>query len=132
MNEFLKKELADLQLFADPFEEFKSGSRADGWTASFVRKGEEISIQRESNGAIRKLAGPGQQRYRNFKGLLVSETFANLERLASCPDASHRESCRSGYRMPETILAGRGRDPSERRPRRAPDVRSRLRHAGTV
>ena len=83
MNELLKKELADLQLFADPFEEFKSGSRADGWTASFVRKGEEISIQRESSGAIRKLAGPGQQRYRNFKGLLVSETFANLERLAS-------------------------------------------------
>ena len=83
MNELLKKELADLQLFADPFEEFKSGSRADGWTASFVRKGEEVSIQRESNGAIRTLAGPEQQRYRNFKGLLVSETFANLERLAS-------------------------------------------------
>ena len=83
MNELLRKELVDLQLFADPFEEFKSGSRADGWTASFVRKGEEVSIQRESNGAIRTLAGPGQPRYRSFKGLLVSEAFANLERLAS-------------------------------------------------
>ena len=83
MNELLKKELADLQLFADPFEEFKTVPRADGWTASFVRKGEEIAIQRESNGAIRTLAGPGQPRYRSFKGLLVSETFANLERLAS-------------------------------------------------
>ena len=83
MNEHLKKELADLQLFADPFEEFKSRPQADGWTASFVRKGEEISIQRESNGAIRTLSGPGQTRYRNLKGLLVSETFANLERLAS-------------------------------------------------
>ena len=83
MNEHLKKELADLQLFADPFEEFKSRPHADGWTASFVRKGEEISIQRESNGAIRTLAGPGQPIYRNLKGLLVSETFANLERLAS-------------------------------------------------
>ena len=83
MNELLGKELADLQLFADPFEEFKSGPRADGWTASFVRKGEEISILREPNGAIRTLAGPGQRIYRNFKGLLVSETFANLERLAS-------------------------------------------------
>ena len=83
MNELLRKELADLQLFADPFEEFKSGSRADGWTASFVRKGEEVSIQRESNGVIRTLAGPGQPRYRNFKGLLVSEAFANLHRLAS-------------------------------------------------
>ena len=28
-------------------------------------------------------SGPGQPRYRNLKGLLVSETFANLERLAS-------------------------------------------------
>ena len=83
MNEHLKEELADLQLFADPFEEFKNGSRADGWTASFIRKGEEVSIQRDANGAIRTLAGPGQQNYRNFKGLLVSETFANLERLAS-------------------------------------------------
>ena len=83
MKELLRKELADLQLFADPFEEFKSGSRADGWTASFVRKGEEVSIQRESNGAIRTLAGPGQPRYRNFKGLLVSEAFANLHRLAN-------------------------------------------------
>ena len=82
MNDFLRRELMDLQLFADPFEEFKSGSRADGWTASFVRKGEEVSIQRESNGAIRTLAGPGQRKYRNLKGLLASETFANLEHLA--------------------------------------------------
>lgn len=83
MNEPLRKELADLQLFADPFEEFKRKPQADGWTASFVRKGEEVSIQREANGAIRTLAGPGQPKYRNFKGLLVSEAFANLERLAS-------------------------------------------------
>ena len=82
MNELLRKELADLQLFADPFEEFRGGSRADGWTASFIRKGEEVSIQREPNGAIRTLAGPGQRKHRNFKGLIVSETFANLERLA--------------------------------------------------
>ena len=83
MNEHLEKELADLQLFADPFEEFERRPRADGWTASFIRKGEEVSIQREANGAIRTLAGPGQRNYRNFKGLLVSGTFANLERLAS-------------------------------------------------
>ena len=83
MNEILSKELADLRLFADPFEGFRSGPRADGWTASFIRKGEEISIQRESTEAIRKLVGPGQPKYRNFKGLLVSETFANLERLAN-------------------------------------------------
>ena len=82
MDDLLSRELADLQLFADPFEEFKCALRSDGWKASFVRKGEEIAIQRESNGAIRTLAGPGQPRYRNLKGLLVAETFANLALLA--------------------------------------------------
>ena len=83
MNDLLNKELADLQLFADPFEAFTSAPGVDGWTADFVRKGEDIALQRESNGAIRTLVGPGQRRYRSFRGLLVSETFANLERLAS-------------------------------------------------
>ena len=83
MNDLLARELGDLQLFADPFEEFTSAPRAHGWTARFVRKGEEIALRRESDGAIRTLAGPGQPKYRNLKGLLVSETFANLERLAS-------------------------------------------------
>ena len=83
MNDLLNNELADLQLFADPFEAFDSLPGVDGWKANIVRKGEDIAIQRESNGAIRTLAGPGQRRYRSFKGLLVSETFANLERLAS-------------------------------------------------
>ena len=83
MNDLLNNELADLQLFADPFEAFESLPGVDGWKANFVRKGEDIAIQRESNGAIRTLVGPGQRRYRSFKGLLVSETFANLERLAS-------------------------------------------------
>ena len=83
MNDLLNNELADLQLFADPFEAFDSLPGVDGWKANFVRKGEDIAIQRESNGAIRTLVGPGQRRYRSFKGLLVGETFANLERLAS-------------------------------------------------
>ena len=83
MNDLLNNELADLQIFADPFEAFGSVPGADGWTANFVRMGEDIALQRKSNGAIRKLIGPGQAKYRSFKGLLVSETFANLERLAS-------------------------------------------------
>ena len=83
MNDHLTRELADLQLFADPFEEFMSTQGEGGWTARFVRKGDEIALKRESDGAIRRQAGPGQPRYRNLKGLLVSETFANLERLAS-------------------------------------------------
>ena len=83
MNEILTKELSDIQLFADPFEEFKKTVNKDGWTASFTRKGHEIVLQRESNGVLRTLSGPGQQQYRNVKGLLVSDTFADLERLAS-------------------------------------------------
>ena len=83
MDELLARELSDLQLFADPFEDFQTQSRAGGWTARFVRKGEEIAIERHSDGSLRTLAGPGQRKYRNLKGLLVSDTFANLERLAS-------------------------------------------------
>ena len=83
MNDVLKEELSDLQLFADPFEEFKSALNDDGWTASLVRKGEEIALRREANGVIRTLSGPEQRQYRSLRGLLVSEPFANLERLAS-------------------------------------------------
>ena len=83
MNEILNEELADLRHFADPFEEFTSSLAADGWTARLVRKGEEIALRREPNGVIRTLSGPGQQQYRSLRGLLVSEVFANLERLAS-------------------------------------------------
>ena len=82
MSEILEKEIADLQLFADPFDGFEPELQADGWTATFVRKGEEISIRREPDGTIRTLAGPGQPIYRNFKGLLVSKPFADLPRLA--------------------------------------------------
>ncbi len=83
MNDFLKDELADLRLFADPFEKFRGSLTADGWKANLVRKGEEIALQREPNGVIRTLSGPGQRHYRSLDALLVSETFANLERLAS-------------------------------------------------
>ena len=83
MSKILKEELEDLRLFADPFENFTTSSNADGWTATLVRKGEEIALQREPDGVIHRLSGPGQQKYRTFKGLLVGETFANLERLAS-------------------------------------------------
>ena len=83
MNDVLRDELADLQLFADPFEEFRSSLAPDGWTASLVRNGEEVAVQREPNGVVRTLSGPGQGQYRSLRGLLVSEAFANLGRLAS-------------------------------------------------
>ena len=83
MKASLLEEIEDLQLFADPFEEFTKSLESNGWTANFVRKGEEIAVRRESDGTIRTLRGPGQRKYRNLKGLLVSEVFANLERLAS-------------------------------------------------
>ena len=104
MNDVLREELEDLQLFADPFEVFTKSPNGDGWTAKFVRKGEEIAVRREADGAINMLRtrpasaalhtvrgrgavsmlrGPGQRRYRNLKGLLVGEAFADLGRLAS-------------------------------------------------
>ena len=83
MKEVLVQELEDLQLFADPFEEFQKSLTTSAWTATFVRKGAEIAIRREAGGAIRVLRGPGQRHYRSLKGLLVSETFADLGRLAS-------------------------------------------------
>ena len=83
MKNSLLEEIEDLQLFADPFEEFTKLLESNEWTANFVRKGEEIAVRRESDGTIRTLRGPGQRKYRNLKGLLVSEAFANLKRLAS-------------------------------------------------
>ena len=83
MRDNLREELEDLQLFADPFEEFRDSPNPGGWTASFVRKGDEIALRRESDGTIRTLRGPGQRKYRSLKGLLVSEVFANVGRLAS-------------------------------------------------
>lgn len=83
MKDVLQEEIADLQLFADPFEVFQSSLNDGGWTATFVRKGEEVAVRRDADGAISTLRGPGQPRYRHLKGLLVSEAFANLGRLAS-------------------------------------------------
>ena len=83
MKDVLQEEVADLQLFADPFEVFQSSLNDGGWTATFVRKGEEVAVRRDADGAISTLRGPGQPRYRSLKGLLVSEAFADLGRLAS-------------------------------------------------
>ena len=83
MNDTLIKEIEDLQVFADPFEEFRKTIGAGGWSANFVRRGEEIALRRDSDGSIKTMRGPGQRKYRNFKGLLISETFANLRRLAN-------------------------------------------------
>ena len=83
MNDVLREEIEDLRLFADPFEAFTPSPSAGGWKAAFVRKGEEIAVRRDEDGVITTLRGPGQPRYRNLKGLLVSPAFANLERLAS-------------------------------------------------
>ena len=83
MNDVLREEIDDLRLFADPFERFTESSNGGGWTATFVRKGEEIAIRRDAGGAISTLRGPGQRTYRSLKSLLVGEAFANLARLAS-------------------------------------------------
>lgn len=82
MNDVLREEIDDLRLFADPFEAFTHSPSAGEWKAAFVRKGEEIALRRGADGTVTTLRGPGQPRYRNLKGLLVSEAFANLARLA--------------------------------------------------
>ena len=82
MNDVLREEIDDLRLFADPFEGFSTSSNGGGWTATFVRKGEEIAIRRDAGGAIRTLRGSEQRTYRGLKSLLVGEAFANLARLA--------------------------------------------------
>ena len=83
MNDVLREEIDDLRLFADPFEGFTESSNGGGWTATFVRKGEEIAIRRDAGGSVSTLRGPGQRTYRSLKSLLVGEAFANLARLAS-------------------------------------------------
>ena len=82
MNDILSQELEDLRLFADPFEAFSQSLELTGWTARFVRKGDEIALRRDSDGTIKTLLGPGQRKYRTFTALLVSASFANLSRLA--------------------------------------------------
>ena len=82
MKDILSQELEDLRLFADPFEAFSQSLELTAWTARFVRKGDEIALRRDSDGIIKTLLGPGQRKYRTFKALLVSESFANLGRLA--------------------------------------------------
>ena len=81
-DDVLREEIEDLRLFADPFEGFRTSPNGGGWTAAFVRKGEEIAIRRDAGGAIRTLRGSEQRTYRGLKSLLVGEAFANLARLA--------------------------------------------------
>ena len=109
MNDVLREELADLQLFADPFEVFRKSSNGDGWTATFVRKGEEIAVRRDADGAISMLRGPGQRRYRNLKGLLVGEAFADLGRLASAQMHVTRSLAAAATGEPKDFLPNAGR-----------------------
>ena len=108
MRDILHEELEDLQLFADPFEEFSKSLEPNRWTASFVRKGEEMAVRRESDGTIKTLRGPGQRKYRNLKGLLVSDAFANLGRLASAQMHVTRELADPGTGHEKDYLPNAG------------------------
>ena len=73
---------------------------------------------RESDGSVRTIRGPGQRKYHSFRGLLVSEVFANVERLASAQRhlTRHLVDERSGN--PKEFLAysgeiGRGADSTD-------------------
>ena len=109
MNDVLREEIEDLRLFADPFEAFTQSPSAEGWKAAFVRKGEEIAVRRDADGVITTLRGPGQPRYRNLKGLLVSPAFANLERLASAQLHVTRNLADEATGAPKDVLPNAGR-----------------------
>ena len=79
MGDILCREIEDLQLFGDPFEEFRSRMFGNGWTATLVRRGEALRVIRREDGGVQIAGG---EFYKDFRALIVSHRFASLERLA--------------------------------------------------
>lgn len=85
MTDIIKQEIDDLRLFADPFEDFSCNpdESEKKWVARLIRKGRELTLVRSPEGRIDlRPRGGTPKKFRDFRALLVSETFANLERLA--------------------------------------------------
>ena len=84
MTDIVKQEVDDLRLFADPFEDFGCdlNESEKRWTARLIRNGRELTVFRSPEGGIRLRRGGRRIDFKDFRALLVSETFANLERLA--------------------------------------------------
>ena len=96
MTKNILEEIEDLRLFADPFEEFTASPHHEGWKAAFVRRGREMAVQREPDETVNILRGSEQRHYRNLRGLLVSDSFAHLERLAYVQTQATRRVAETG------------------------------------
>ena len=85
MTKALNQEIDDLRLFADPFEDFSYNLRdKERWIAQLIRKGKNIRVVRDQNGAITVHSdGRLSKQHKDFRALLVSDMFADLERLAT-------------------------------------------------
>ena len=82
MTNILTQEIRDLQLFSDPFEDFKSSKRDDGWTIIMVREGNRIRLTRDTN-KIRMFSNDRESKFASIKSLLASDAFSNIGRLAT-------------------------------------------------
>ena len=85
MTNIIKQEVDDLRLFADPFEDFRCdlNESEKRWEATLIRNEQELVVSRLPEGKIRlSPKGGGPKDFKDFGALLVSPTFANLERLA--------------------------------------------------
>lgn len=82
MTDILKQEINDLQIFSDPFEDFESSERDDGWTVMMVREGDRIRLIRDSN-KIRMFSNDRESKFASIKSLLASDDFSNIGRLAT-------------------------------------------------
>lgn len=101
-----KQELNDLRLFADPFS--ASSFRHDEseiWTAEFERRGNRIALRRDDAGRIYSLAD-GALLAGNFRSLLASKDFADLEYLSRAIKHSYSSSDANWMELPFSIDRG--------------------------
>lgn len=91
MTDIIKQEVDDLRLFADPFEHFRCDpvepeqrESEKRWVARLIRKERELALVRSPDGRVKlQPKGGTPEKFKDFRALLVSKTFANLEGLAS-------------------------------------------------
>lgn len=101
-----KQELNDLRLFADPFSTSTFRQDENGsWTAEFERRGNRIALRRDDEGRIYNLAD-GSLRAGNFRSLLASRDFADLEYLSRAIKHSYSNSDTNWMELPFSIDRG--------------------------
>lgn len=101
-----QQELSDLKLFADPFSVSSFRYNESGaWTAEFERRGNRIALRRDSEGRIYNLAD-GLLLAGNFRSLLASKDFADLEYLSRAIKHSYSRSDTNWMELPFSIDRG--------------------------